>query len=961
MLDIRTIFIGYTISAAICAVVVAFLWRQNRRRYPGLGFWLANFVMQSVAVLLITLRGVVPDFISIVVANFLAVAGTILLYIGLEYFINKVSSQRHNYIVLVIFFFIHTYFTYLQPSLTARNHNFSFATLFVCIQIAWLMLHRVDAKFRPDAYRIGFIFVAFGLVNIFRILLETNLSTNDFFQSGTLNALATLVYQMLYISLTFTLFLILNHRLVVELERDITERKRTEQALSENHSTLRNILESTDALIFSLNRQYCYTSFNSAHAAKIKEIYNQNIQIGGNLLEYMTDENDRLIAKQNIDRSLAGERLVEESFSGDKALSRLYFEVSHAPIITNAGEIIGVSIFSKDITNRKQIELSLQLRLMELETVSKLSISLRAGKNLEELLYILLRETLKTVNTTDGCILLLDPVDNLLKLTESKGWFEPMTNLSLNITEGIVGHVFATNDPYISLDTQNDKLISDQIRTFTPTHSSGAFLPIRGENGIIGLIIISFHLPRIISENEVRLLTIISQLAANAITRSRLQDQIQSFNLDLQNEIHKKIVIQELLAAEKELLSTTLMSIADGVIVTDKDGLVILFNQAAETITGYILSEAIKKPVNNVFRLHISNTFEMVPDVIKYLFELEDAQKNHVAYQSPMIVSKTGERILLSGNITSLKSADLEEDTVGFVFVFQNINEKLKTEAQNMLSQKMEAIGQLATGIAHEINTPIQYVGDNIKFLGKAYLKYSEMLATYQQIIHERLEKPITQEDLDQLDELARQKKVSYYAVEIPRAIQESLDGTERVRKIVLAMREFSHPSEKEKKLSDINHGIETTIVISRNEWKYCAELETDLDDELPLVYCQIDEINQVILNMIVNAAQAIQEKLPQGSEQKGKILVSTRKHENKVLITVQDTGSGIPAEIRARIFDPFFTTKGVGKGTGQGLSMAHNIIVKKHQGIICVDSDPGVGTVFTIELPIDSSELEQR
>jgi signal transduction histidine kinase len=112
---------------------------------------------------------------------------------------------------------------------------------------------------------------------------------------------------------------------------------------------------------------------------------------------------------------------------------------------------------------------------------------------------------------------------------------------------------------------------------------------------------------------------------------------------------------------------------------------------------------------------------------------------------------------------------------------------------------------------------------------------------------------------------------------------------------------------------------------------------------------------------MIVNAAQAIQEKLPQGPEQKGKILISTRKHENKVFITVQDTGSGIPSEIRARIFDPFFTTKGIGKGTGQGLSMAHNIIVKKHQGIVSVDSEPGLGTTFMIELPIDSSELEQQ
>jgi two-component system NtrC family sensor kinase len=243
----------------------------------------------------------------------------------------------------------------------------------------------------------------------------------------------------------------------------------------------------------------------------------------------------------------------------------------------------------------------------------------------------------------------------------------------------------------------------------------------------------------------------------------------------------------------------------------------------------------------------------------------------------------------------------------------------------------------------------------------RASPKYAETLTAYQQLIGEHLECPLTQADLDQLEELTRQKKISYFANEIPKAIQEALDGTERVRKIVLAMREFSHPSEKEKKFTDLNHGIETTIVISRNEWKYCAELETDLDEEVPLVYCQIDEINQVILNMIVNAAQAIQEKLPPGSEQKGKISISTRKHEDKVLITVQDTGAGFPAEIRARIFEPFFTTKGIGKGTGQGLALAHNIIVTKHQGLIHVDSEPGQGTTFTIELPIETSELEQR
>ena len=154
--------------------------------------------------------------------------------------------------------------------------------------------------------------------------------------------------------------------------------------------------------------------------------------------------------------------------------------------------------------------------------------------------------------------------------------------------------------------------------------------------------------------------------------------------------------------------------------------------------------------------------------------------------------------------------------------------------------------------------------------------------------------------------------------------------------------------------MADINHGIETTITISRNEWKYTADMDTDLDPDLPQVNCQIDEINQVILNMIVNAAQAIQENTLEGSDQKGKISISTRRDENKVLIFIQDSGKGIPEAIRERIFDPFFTTKGVGKGTGQGLSMAHNIIVNKHGGQILVDSEVGQGTTFIIKLPID-------
>jgi signal transduction histidine kinase len=293
---------------------------------------------------------------------------------------------------------------------------------------------------------------------------------------------------------------------------------------------------------------------------------------------------------------------------------------------------------------------------------------------------------------------------------------------------------------------------------------------------------------------------------------------------------------------------------------------------------------------------------------------------------------------------------------MGHVIVFQDVTERVKAEAQTALSQKMEALGQMAAGIAHEINTPIQYVGDNLRFLQKTIMRFTEVMDAYQSLSLAE-GKPLDKDQILHLEDIKKQSKFMHYMGESPVAVQESLDGVERVRKIVMAMREFSHPSEKEKKLADINHGIETTVVISRNEWKYSADLETNLDPSLPLVLCQIDEINQVILNMIINAVQAIQEKNPPDTGIKGKITISTYRVDKNLHIKIQDTGIGISEEIRQRIFDPFFTTKGVGKGTGQGLSLAHQIIVQKHQGKIYVDSIVGEGTTFTIELPVDVSE----
>ncbi len=432
-------------------------------------------------------------------------------------------------------------------------------------------------------------------------------------------------------------------------------------------------------------------------------------------------------------------------------------------------------------------------------------------------------------------------------------------------------------------------------------------------------------------------------------------DQIMLSNQDLEREVRLRLTIQDLLQTEKDLLSTTLMSIGEGVIVTDDQECIILINKAAELITGYNALEAVQSPLHSIFRLSDSATLKPFDNEIEALFEIDHAEKAGKNVHHPTLQTKNGRRILIACNITPRSSE--HDHTGGYVIIFQDITEKQKNEAQTALSQKMEAIGQLAAGIAHEINTPIQYIGDNLRFLSKAFSRYSETLDAYQLLAAEHVGKVVTQENVSRLEELGRNNKIPRYIQEIPTAIGEALDGIERVRKIVLAMREFSHPSEREKKLADINHGIETTVTISRNEWKYCADVELNLDHELPLIICQIDEINQVILNMIVNAAQAIQEKFPVGSGLKGKITISTFQRDSNISITVEDCGAGIPAEIQDRIFDPFFTTKGIGRGTGQGLSVAQNIIVKKHRGAISVDSKVGEGTKFTISLPIDNEE----
>ncbi|MDR3673162.1 MAG: PAS domain S-box protein [Holophaga sp.] len=273
-------------------------------------------------------------------------------------------------------------------------------------------------------------------------------------------------------------------------------------------------------------------------------------------------------------------------------------------------------------------------------------------------------------------------------------------------------------------------------------------------------------------------------------------------------------------------------------------------------------------------------------------------------------------------------------------------------------AQKLESIGSLAAGIAHEINTPIQYIGDNTSFLGGALPELLACMGAQRRFLLElQARQALPPEGAEVLD-LINRLDLDYLTDEIPEAIKQTLDGVVRVAAIVSAMKDFSHPGVEGKIPSNLNRAIESTLTVSRNEWKYVARLETDLDPALPPVRCLQGEINQAVLNLVVNAAHAIEEAL--GGRHTGKlgvIGISTRQVGQEVRISVSDNGPGIPEAIRDRIFEPFFTTKPVGKGTGQGLAIVHAVVVEKHGGRVTVETETGRGTTFHLFLPLGDPE----
>ncbi|MEO8327083.1 MAG: ATP-binding protein, partial [Nitrospirota bacterium] len=388
-------------------------------------------------------------------------------------------------------------------------------------------------------------------------------------------------------------------------------------------------------------------------------------------------------------------------------------------------------------------------------------------------------------------------------------------------------------------------------------------------------------------------------------------------------------------------------------ISVDSDGRIRQWNTTAVKTLGLIASTVLDRDFASC---EIPWDWSIVSKRVLQCMKSEKAVRMETLhYRTP-----SGEKGFLGLTMNPIR-AKHDGDLSGFLILGTDISGKKQLEVQLALAQKMESIGQLAAGIAHEINTPIQFVSDNLLFLKESFESIQAVLEVYKSLMQALPQEAFDPQLFQQVKTIADDADLVYTMNEIPKALDQSLDGTQRVTNIVGAMKDFSHPGTGEKIATDLNSVIGNTIIVSRNEWKYVAEVRTELDPGLPPVPCLRGELSQVILNLIVNAAHAIADVVRNEEGKKGLITISTRTDAHCVEIRITDTGTGIPLESRNKIFDPFFTTKEVGKGTGQGLAISHTVVVKKHGGTLTFETEMGTGTTFLIRLPLQVALAHQE
>jgi len=391
---------------------------------------------------------------------------------------------------------------------------------------------------------------------------------------------------------------------------------------------------------------------------------------------------------------------------------------------------------------------------------------------------------------------------------------------------------------------------------------------------------------------------------------------------------------------ESEMFISCVPSILIGM---DSTGRITRWNQSAANVFALSLAEVQGKPIYDCGIRWLN--CDLRKNIAAWM-TLDSAQR-----LDDFTFNKEGEVRVLGLTVNPVKS--ISRRAPEFLITGADITDRRTMERELRQGQKLEAIGQLAAGIAHEINTPVQYARDNVTFVQQSWELISHLLSTARLMSMETVINGKRPASVEEFDSQCREIDLDYLQKDIPNALEQSLEGLERVAEIVRGMKEFYHPGSTEKDPIDVNRAIDSTIAVARNEWKYVADVTTHFDASMPPVSCYAGELNQVLLNLLVNAAHAVGDVTRELPQRKGNIQFRTRREGSWVEIQIEDTGNGIPEEISSKVFEPFFTTKEVGKGTGQGLALAYSVVVKKHGGKIWFESTVGKGTTFFIRLPL--------
>ncbi len=705
---------------------------------------------------------------------------------------------------------------------------------------------------------------------------------------------------------------------IIGIMIDLTETKEIKKAYAHQEKFLKIFMDYIPDAVFFKDRNGKYLKVNSAEVFKLG-FNSEKAIIGKTVYDFYPKDKAKKISQEEEKIISSGKILNKEQEVIFPDGKKHWVHTTKVPFPDEDGEIAGLFGISRDITNKKKNEQDLKYKFGFEKILSKISHNLmKIGyKKFEEGLIYAARKINKFFKSDNVHFFLFESDE--LRYSFSLDTEGIIKNIDKNKQTSLLKELSADSCE-IDYEIVNDNYSIGLEKSEKNEIKYKLYLPFIKDNKTLGAVIIDgFKINLELVERNSNLLNILTEILSNGY-------ELYSMELErtaIETQMHKMV--------------TAVEQSANIVMILNLKGRIEYINQRFYELTKYPNSEVIgRNPL----------AFVISTDKQTNLKTLWPTIKSGKQWSGIFLVkTKDEKKIWLNTVISPICDGKC---LTNFLAIIEDVTEKINSQNQLAVSQKLEAIGQLAAGIAHEINSPMQFIGDNNNFLRDSF----NSILSYVKELEEGISN--NEQIVKKINELKKKYDYDFITEEIPSAIEQSADGIERVSNIVNAMKEFAHPGTKAKAHNDINKAIRNTVVISKNEWKYCSELKLELDENLPLVYCQIDSINQVILNMIVNAAHAIEDKINGSDVQKGEIIVSTSLQDDSVIIKIKDSGCGIPKENLTRIFDPFFTTKEVGKGTGQGLAIAHDIIVNKHHGEIKVESEVNVGTEFTIILPIE-------